>query len=332
MKLFTSFNFKKHKPILAFGIFAILGILLLILLGPHSRPLQPVSIRLKWINQAQFAGYYVAEDRGYFKDLGLSMTLDPAGPNISPIQTVVSGANTFGIIGADQLLIARSEGIPVVAVAVIYRQTPESFVSLASKNIKSPQDLIGKRVAVIYGNDWGIYQSFLKNNNLKESDFHEVAAIPGISQILSNKVDAIEAYEMSDAAMLKLAGYKINLMRFSDYGVNFYADTLFTTESTVKNNPELVKKVVQASINGWKGVISNPSEAINDTIRANPALNRAQQAIYLQMSIPYITKGNHIGYSDTSTWEDMQNALYEEGLIKTKINVQNVFTNRFLPQ
>jgi ABC-type nitrate/sulfonate/bicarbonate transport system substrate-binding protein len=111
------------------------------------------SIRLKWISQAQFAGIYSAEANGYYKDEGLNVRIDPAGPNISPIQSVVSGANEFGIAGAEQIISAIDNGLPIRSVAVIYRETPEALSSLKSAGMTKPEDLIGKTVGVVYGYD-----------------------------------------------------------------------------------------------------------------------------------------------------------------------------------
>ena len=167
------------------------------------------SIRLKWICQAQFAGIYMAEAEGYYKEAGLEVTIDPAGPNISPIQSVASGANEFGIAGTEQVITAIDNGVPIVAVAVIYRETPEALTSLKEENIYEPKDLIGKTVGVVYGDDENLYRMFLKNNGINEGDIEEVPALTGISQILTEKVDAKMAYEMNDATLLRLEGKDI---------------------------------------------------------------------------------------------------------------------------
>ncbi|HOI59894.1 MAG TPA: ABC transporter substrate-binding protein [Candidatus Pacearchaeota archaeon] len=98
--------------------------------------LKEVSIRLKWLDQAQFAGYYVADSKGYYKDNGLSVEINPGGPNISPIQMVINGTDDFGITSGNQIILARDQGVPIVAIAVIYQKSPISIVSLKEKNIK----------------------------------------------------------------------------------------------------------------------------------------------------------------------------------------------------
>ena len=128
---------KKNKKIIALLVVILVAVLAFLIFKPKSnKELEETSLRLKWVCQAQFAGYYSAQKQGYYKDVGLSVKIDPAGPNISPIQSVTSGINEFGIAGAEQIITSIDNGVPIVAIAVIYRETPESLVSKKSLGIK----------------------------------------------------------------------------------------------------------------------------------------------------------------------------------------------------
>lgn len=291
---------------------------------------QKTSVRLKWINQAQFAGFFVANSQGFYKNNNLEVKIEPGGPNISPIQMVTSGANDFGIVGADQIILARSKGIPVVAIGVIYKQTPEALISLKSKNITTPKDLIGKKVAVIYGNDEVLYNSFLVNQGINRKSLKEVPQIPDVSQLLSDQVDVKMAYEMNDPVLLKIKGQETNIIRFRDYGVNFYADTLFTTEDMIKNNPDLVKKFVKSSLQGWDYAIKNTNIAIDEVMKVNPNLNRDAQLGYLEASIPIINKEEKLGFSSFDVWKNMQDELIKQKIMTDPIDLNKTFTNDFL--
>jgi ABC-type nitrate/sulfonate/bicarbonate transport system substrate-binding protein len=288
------------------------------------------SVRLKWISQAQFAGIYSADANGYYKDAGLNVRIDPAGPNISSVQSVVSGANEFGIAGAEQIITAIDGGLPIQAIAVVYRETPEALTSLKSANINKPEDLIGKTVGVIYENDENLYRLFLKNAGVDEKQINEVPAITGISQILTESVDAKMAYEMNDPILLEIEGREVNVMRFRDYGVKFYADVIFTTTEMIEKNPEKVRKFVEASIKGWEFAIENPEISIDQLLKVNPVLNRDHQLGYLKASIPIVKTDENIGYSDAEVWQSMIDILYDGATIKNKLDAKSVFTNRFL--
>ena len=321
----------KKKTIIIICILLIIIISVSIYIkNTSSDNFENTSIRLKWICQAQFAGFYTAKTEGYYKEQGLDVNIEPAGPNISPIQSVVSGANEFGIAGAEQIITAIDNGIPIVAVAVIYRETPEALTSLKELNITKPEDLIGKTVGVIYGDDENLYRLFLKNNGIQESEINEVPALTGISQILTNKVDAKMAYEMNDSVLLKLEGKDVNILKFRDYGVKVYADTIFTTKELIEKEPEKVKKVINASLKGWEKAISEPEMAINQLLKVNPSLNYDHQLGYLTASIPIIMTGEKLGISDENIWQEMIDNLYEFGTIQKRINAKDIFTNEFI--
>src|ERR1700757_3270930 len=112
---------------------------------------ESVTLRLKWFHQAQFAGFYVAKEKDFYKSAGIDLDIQPGGPDFPAIQMVAGGNEQFGVTGADQILIARGKGVPVVAVAVIYKRTPFVLFSLAKSGIKSPADYVGRNVGVKLG-------------------------------------------------------------------------------------------------------------------------------------------------------------------------------------
>jgi len=290
-----------------------------------------ISLRLKWLDQAQFAGYYLAKSQGLYKNKGLEVTVNPGGPEIAPIQMVVSNVDQFGITGADQILLAREKGIPVVAVAVIYKNTPVAIGSLKGKNIRTPQDLLGKRMGMIYGRDEEtIYRALLEKTKIDREKVKEVALLAGLSQLTSGKIDAQILYEINEPILLEQQGFEINLIKPRDYGVRFYADTLFTTEDMINNNSEMVRKFVQVSIEGWKQVFNDQGMAIDAVMAVNNSLNRAHQEKFLELSNPLITEGGKIGYSEEQTWVEMQKTLIDQGIMKKPVEINKVFTNDFL--
>jgi len=322
------------KKLFYFGVICLILVLILIIYKVkttnHVENKNNVSLRLKWINQAQFSGFFMANSKGFYKGNNLNVKIEPGGPNISPVQMVVSGANDFGIVGADQIILARSKGIPIVAIGVIYKQTPEALISLKEKNITTPKDLIGKKIAVIYGNDEVLYNSFLSKQGIDRSKLKEVAQIPDVSQLLTNQVDVKMAYEMNDPVSLKIKGEETNVIRFRDYGVDFYADTLFTTEDMIKNHPDIVRNFVRASFEGWNYSIKNINETIDEVLKVNPNLNKEAQLGYLQASVPIITKDEKLGFSNKDIWENMQKELINQKVMTESIDIDEAFTNDFL--
>src|SRR5471030_2636402 len=121
-----------------------------------------VTVRLKWFNQAQFAGYYVAKEKGYYQEAGLEVSIQPGGPDFPAIQMVAGGNEQFGVTSADQILVARGKGVPVVAVAVLYRKSPFVLFSLKQSGIDKPEKFREKKIGVkLGGNEELIYRAML---------------------------------------------------------------------------------------------------------------------------------------------------------------------------
>src|SRR6267378_4562052 len=109
---------------------------------------ESVTLRLKWFHQAQFAGFYVAKEKDFYKSVGLNLDIQPGGPDFPAVQMVAGGNEQFGVTGADQILVARGKGVPVVAVAVLYRKNPFVLFSLQKAGIDSPAQFRSRKVGV----------------------------------------------------------------------------------------------------------------------------------------------------------------------------------------
>lgn len=290
-----------------------------------------VTVQLKWINQAQFAGFYFAKESGMYKKVGLDVELVPGGPEISPIQSVVTGSSQFGIIGADQILLAREKGVPIVAVAVIYKDNPVAFASLEKSNITKPSDFKGKTLAMVYGKDEEITcRALLDRESISRDQIKEVPLTFDLSQITTGKVDVQVVYEMNEPVLLNQKGFDISLVKPRDYGINSYSDTLFTTEAMIRDNPGLVDKFVKATVNGWKESFNNQKISVDYIMDSNSTLNRDHQTKFLELSQPLIMGDGKVGESQQSNWESMQDVLIRYQVMKNKIDISKAFTNRFI--
>lgn len=291
-----------------------------------------VSLRLKWLDQAQFAGYYLANSRGFYKEEGLAVETNPGGPDISPVQMVVTGVNDFGITGADQLILSREKGLPLVALAVLYKDSPVTILSLKDKGIEKPKDLEGKRVAVVYGRDEEvIYRTLLAKEGVDVRKITEVPSQASPTEVV-DKVDARVGYELNCVILLTLMGYEVNAIKPRDYGIKFYGDTLFTTEALVKSNPQLVRSFVRASLKGWAAALADPTVGVEEVMKINSTLDRNHQTQFLSQSVPLVTGKGKIGYSEASVWEGMQETLISQGLLKRRVDLGKVYTNEFLEE
>lgn len=289
------------------------------------------SVRLKWLDQAQFSGLYWAKDQGLYAKKNVNVSLAPGGPDVSPIQTVANGSNDFGIIGADQILLAREKGVPVVALAVIYQDTSVAVATLKSSGITQAKDLEGKKVAVAYGRDEEVvYKAMLKNAKVDRSSIKESPLNFSISQIATGETDGQIVYENNEPVSLKQQGYDVNLIKPRDYGVNFYADTLFTTEKMIKEHPDVVRSVVTATLEGWKQSFKNVDKAAGIIKKQNPSLDLQGQKQSLTLLKPLILRDGKVGQSSPKKWKAMEDILIEQSVMKKRVELDKAYTQDFL--
>src|SRR5579863_494998 len=289
---------------------------------------ESVTLRLKWFHQAQFAGFYVAKEKDFYKSAGLNVDIQPGGPDFPAIQMVTGGNEQFGVTGADQILIARSKGVPVVAVAVIFRRNPFVLFSLAKSGIKAPADYVGKNIGVkIGGNEELIYRAVLAKAGVDKSKLNEIPVKFDITPLLAGTVEVWPGYLINEVLAAKEKGFDVNVVSPADYGVDLYADTLFTTEKMLKEKPDVVKKFVAATLQGWNAAIAAPEEAAQITVKYGDKLSFDHELAMMKASIPLLKPDEKpVGYMDEAGWTAAQKLLLAAGFEKSPVDVEAAFS------
>lgn len=313
-------------------VIIIVGAITLLLGKKEQVAVDKVNVRLKWVHQAQFAGFYTAEQKGFYEKNGIDVTLNPGGVDFPAIQMVAGGGEQFGVTGADQILLAREKGVPVVALAAIYRKSPFVLFSLKNSGITEPKDFVGKKIGVkLGGNEELTYRAMMKNAGVDTSQVTEIPVKYDISPLLSGQIDAWPGYSINEPITAQEKGYEVNIIWPTDYGVNLYADTLFTTEDMIKNNPDLVKRFVIATLQGWNYAYNNPDEAVTYTLMYSDQLKKEHETKMMQASLTSLKPDDKpIGFMDRENWENMQKLLLESGFMKSAVNIDAVYTTQFL--
>ena len=293
-----------------------------------------VTVRLKWFNQAQFAGFYVAQQNGYYKAAGLDVNIQPGGPDFPAVQVVTGGSEQFGVTGADQILIARSKGVPVVALAVIYRRNPFVLFSLTKSGIKTPADFAGKTVGVkIGGNEELIYRAVLAKAGIDKAKLTEMPVKFDITPLLTGTVDVWPGYLINEVLAAKEKGFDVNVIYPADFGIDLYADTLFTTEKMLKEKPEVVRNFVAATLKGWDTAIAAPEDAAKITVKfGGDKLTYDHELAMMKASLPLLKPdGKPVGFMDEAGWDAAQKLLLGAGFQKQPVNVAEAFTAKSTP-
>jgi len=221
-----------------------------------------VTLQLKRQHQFQFAGYYAAKEKGFYAAEGLNVLIKERDLNKDSVTQVVDGEADYGVADSG-LLIKRIQGMPVVLLKQIFQHSPQTFVTLEESGIKSPFDLKGKKVmGDVKSHSDAPLMAMLLNTLGSLSDIEFVDHTVGVDQLLEKRVAAYSGYTTNDLFVLEQRGHKVNILDPRDYGVDFYGDNFFTTESEIQNHPERVEKMIRATLLGWQYAVDHPNEVV----------------------------------------------------------------------
>ncbi len=301
-------------------LFPLLVRCLLLLLLPASvsfaAPLEPVTLQLKWRHQFQFAGYYVALHRGFYRDEGLAVTFREGGPGISPTDEVMAGHADFGVGGGD-LVYQWLQDRPVVALASIFQHSPTVLLTLKSSGLSSPHDLAGKRIAMLVGGlpDAEIAAMFT-DEGVALTSLEMVENSGDIAGLLERRVDAMFGYLTNEPYQLDKEGVAFNLLRPISYGIDFYGDTLFTSQRQLHDHPGRVAAFLRASLRGWSWAMKHPEETIDLMLEHYPVERSREHLLFEAMKtrelmLPEIVE---IGHMNRGRWRAMADTFVRLGM------------------
>lgn len=319
------------KRIVAISAVALLASVLLAGCGTPEAARSPdqVSVRLKWLHQAQFAGLYVADQRGFYAEENIEVTLNPGGLEYDEIELVASGQDDFAVVGAPRALAANAGGVPVVTIAVIYRINPTVYFALKGSGIERPQDFIGKRVRVSPGDF--VMPAMLAKVGIGMDQFEAVSPDYGMEAFFAGEVDVWGGYLTAEVVTAREQGHELNLIFPGDYGIHAYNDGIITAERTIQENPDLVQRFLRATLRGWRYAIENPDEAVAITLKYDEELDEAQQRAMMEAQIPLIHTGeDEIGWMRAEVWEGMHDILLEHGILDQPLDSDEAYTMEFL--
>ena len=222
-------------------------------------PAAHVVVQLKWWHQYQFAGYYAAQLKGFYRDEGLDVELVEGSPARPPLQMVLDGQAEFAVSDTEVLL-ARMSGRPVVAIATIFQHSPYVLLTRRDSGISRPSDLAGRRVMLAGDRNEVQFFAMLMREGVARESISVVRHSWRLDDLLTGRVEAMSAYSTVEVAEMRSRGVEPGVIRASDYGVDFYGDTLFTSEATLARSPDRVAAFRRATIRGWEYALDHIDE------------------------------------------------------------------------
>ncbi len=302
--------------------------------------LTPIKLQLKWVPQAQFAGYFVALEKGYYEEEGLDVTILPGGPDIVPEQQVANGTAQIGVNWVASLLPHQAEGMPLVQIAQIYQKSGLLLVTKKDSGIQSPADLAGKKVGNwMGGNEFEILALFDKYNFDPNSDLQFVKQGFTMDQFLSGELDAASAMTYNEYHVVLEQGVPesdLSVIDMNDEGVAMLEDNLFANSEWLADNKEVAAKFVRASIKGWQDAINDPEGAV-DIIMAESeegSSTREHQLTMMQevakLVVPEGFDPANIGVIDKEMFQQTADIAHQFGVIKEPANLEEAYTDEIM--
>ena len=282
----------------------------------------PVTLQLKWVTQAQFAGYYVAKDKGLYEEAGLDVTINPGGPDIAPPQVIAGGGADVIIDWMPSALASREKGVPLVNIAQPFKRSGMMLTCRKDTGITKPEDFRGKTLGVwFYGNEYPFLSWMAKLGIPTDGSPQGVTVLKqgfNVDPLLQKQADCISTMTYNEYWQVIDAGIKpedLVVFKYEDQGVATLEDGLYVTEASLKDPAftEKMARFVAASMKGWAWARENPDEAAaivleNDTTGAQTEKHQVR----MMGEINKLTEGS-TGVLDPADYERTVQILLSGG-------------------
>ena len=313
----------------------LITILASLLAGGCHRPssdagLTKITLQADWYPQPEHGGFYTALVKGYYKDAGLDVSIQPGGPYVTPEQQVSTGAAQVGMSSSDKILESIADGQPLVAVAATMQHDPQGIMVRKDSPIRSFADLDGHTVAIKTGSTW--WQFIEKKYQL--TNVHEIPAMMNVANFIADPQYVQQAFATSEPFFAKQAGIETRVLLTSDAGYNPYR-VMFTTRDFLLQHPDAVGKFVEASVRGWRDYLNDPSAAHAAIAKLNPALNPE----WMEFTWKALRDGHFVAGDDPSgaqlgkmnaeRWNTMYQQLLDLKVIDKQFDPATAYTLQF---
>ncbi len=297
--------------------------------------LRKVSLQLSWLHQFQFAGYYVAKEKGYYKNLGLDVSFKEMNNNVNPTKDVLNGISTFSV-GRSSIVLDKIKGDDIVALFATFQNSPLILLTLKESNFKSLSDLQHKNIMLTQDAIGTVaIHAMLMSNGIKLDELNFQKHSYTIKDLIEKKTDAYGAYISNEPYILDTEGIGYTIFNPMDYGFNFYDGILFTSKKELLENPEDVYNFYKASLKGWQYAFDNISETVqiihNKYNSQNKSLDALLYEAYALKNLAY-ANGSTLGALEYEKIEEIVKIYSILGFTKdAKINLTDFIYNNKLP-
>lgn len=297
-----------------------LGTAVASLIGAPAQALEPINLQLKYLHQFQFAGYYAALEKGYYRDAGLDVTIAEGHTGDEPLANVLAGASQFGV-GSSGLLLARQAGKPVVVLGVVFQHSPYVLLAPQTGPTQGIHDIIGKRVMLAAQSEDLV--AYLKKEGISVSDFTKVEHSFNPDDLISGRVYGFSAYATNETDYLDKKGFAYQAYTPRSAGIDFYGDNLFTSENEIATHPARVKAFRQASMRGWQYAMAHPEEVVDLILSKYSKRNSREHLLYEARQMQALVQPVlvEMGYMNPGRWQHIGSVYTDLGILPKGISL-----------
>jgi diguanylate cyclase (GGDEF)-like protein/PAS domain S-box-containing protein len=291
--------------------------------------LDNVTLQLKWTHAFQFAGYYAAQEQGYYRDAGLQVNIAEASPDTDPVRNVLEGKAQYGV-GTSSLLLKRAAGKPVVALAVVFQQSPYEIYT--GPNIHNLRQLIGKRIMLEPQSEELL--AYLKKEGVPLDRLQQIPHSFDAKGLMQGDTEAISGYISNEPFSFRQAKYPFQSFSPRSAGIDFYGDNLFTSEQELQLHPERVKAFRAASMRGWQYAKEHRDEVIS-LILAKYSTKHTRDYLEFESNqmIPLLQPDLiEIGYMNPNRWRHIADTYADIGLLPKDFSLEGFLYDASEPE
>ena len=278
-----------------------------------ATPSARVNVQLNWKHQFQFAGFYAAIEQGYYRGAGLEVRLTEASEGSNPIDAVLSGFAEFGV-GASELALRRARGDRVIALATIMQHSP--LVLLVRKDVGDTVHSLAGRKLMIMPHETELH-AFLRREGVPIDRIRTVPHSFDPQDLIKGRIDAISGYSTDEPFILRKAGLPFTALTPRSSGVDFYADTLFTTETVLKRDPARVKAFLAATLRGWQFAMDRPEETVEFILERYSRRHSREHLLFEAAEMRRLMQPEliEIGHINPGRWQHIAGVYAELGML-----------------
>jgi diguanylate cyclase (GGDEF)-like protein len=289
----------------------------------RTTPLQVIDFQLRWKHQFQFAGYYAAIAQGYYREEGLEVRLHEGAPGKTPVEEVLAGRAQYAESNSE-LLYERLNGKPLVALAAIFQHSPSVLLARADAGIRNVHDLLGKRVMLMNAQTDADFLTMFRREGMDTRHIQLQPSSYAIEDLASGKVDAFNSYLTNEPFFLQQQGIDYVVISPSTYGIDFYSDILFTSETELEQHPERVEAFRRATLRGWHYAMEHPDEIIELLLKQyqvpkSRAHLQFEAQVMRSLILPDLVE---IGHMNPGRWQRMAEVFLEQNMVPSTAGLE----------